>query len=98
MTGERLDLEAKMAAFAKTFPSLRPAPGVAVWHAMALDRWAAKAAVSHGELVTARFVLAVWDAGTEWQCGRFDLMDALRVWDPGHRRAFLSWVVDPWWP
>ena len=46
-----------------------------LWDANTLDRWAAETPVSHGELLTARFLLAVWDPGNDWRCGRFDVMD-----------------------
>ena len=87
----------RMARFAESFPCLRGAPGVSPWEALELDRWAA-GPVSHGEQVTASFVLTVWDSSNAWQAGRFDLMDALRVWDPTHHGAFLQWAAAPWWP
>jgi hypothetical protein len=62
-----------------------------------LDVWAANP-VSHGERVTGQFILAVWDSSTDWQAGRFDLMEALKVWPDSHREPFLKWVADPWWP
>ena len=86
-----------MTGLARTFPCLRGAPGVSPWEPAELDRWAAGPA-SHGERVTARFMLAVWDAATDWEAGRFDLMEALHVWSPSHREAFLEWASDPWWP
>ena len=98
MTAHSLDLEAKMAAFARTFLSTSQAPGVLLWDANTLDRWAAETPASHGELLTARFLLAVWDPENEWRCGRFDVMEALRVSDARHRAAFLAWARDPWWP
>jgi len=98
VTAEGLDLEAKMTEFARTFPSMSKAAGVELWDANALDRWAAETPISEGELVTARFLLAVWDPNHEWRCGRFDLMKALKVWDERHRAAFLAWVEVPWWP
>lgn len=97
MTAESLALEAKMAAFARSFHAIRNAPGVPLWDADTLDRWAAETPLSHGELVTARFVLAVWDPNHQWRCGRFYLMEALRIWDDNHRAAFLAWAKDPWW-
>ena len=90
--------KAKMVAFARTFPSLVKAMGVKPWDAHAFDRWATETPLSHGELLTARFLLAVWDPATTWPCGRFELMDAMRVWDDRHRAAFLAWASDPWWP
>ena len=43
-------------------------------------------------------MLAVWNPDVEWQCGRFDLMEALCCWDDRHRAAFLMWAAEPWWP
>lgn len=98
MSVEYLQLEAKMDALARTFPSVINAPGVPLWDANTFDRWAADTAISHGELRTAQFLLAVWDSQHAWQCGPFNLMESLRVWDDRHRTAFLAWVHDPWWP
>ncbi len=98
MIGEHDELDARMTTFAQTFPSLWEAPGTVRWNANTLDHWAANTPLSPGELWTVRFVLAVWDASHPWQCGRFDVMEALRVWDPKHRAAFLAWANDPWWP
>ena len=86
----------RMTNLARTFPSLQGAPGVRPWNPEELDRWATSVA-SHGERVTASFLLAVW-TGSEWPGSPFDLMEALRVWDPPHREAFLAWASDPWWP
>jgi hypothetical protein len=90
--------EQKMEQFVQTFASLRNAPGMLPWDALALDQWASGSAISHGTLCAARFVLSVWDPGTKWRCGRFDLTEALRCWDPAHHVAFLRWVAAPWWP
>lgn len=87
----------RMTELAKTFPCLRGAPGVSPFEPEELNRWAVGAA-SHGERVTATFILAVWDSSTEWGAGRFDLMEALNVWPPSHREPFLKWASDPWWP
>lgn len=97
MTAENCGLEKKMTTFALTFPSVAKASGVNLWDANTFDRWAAETPISHGELVTARFLLAVWDSNHQWRCGRFDAMEALQVWDPRHRDAFLAWAEDPWW-
>ena len=83
---------------AYSFPSLRTYyGGVKPWNASELDEWAAGPA-SHGEKVTARLLLAIWDPNHTWTAGRFDVMEALRVWDDEHREAFLEWASDPWWP
>jgi len=82
---------------AHSFPCLRRAVGIRPWDANLLADWAG-GPVSHGERVTAQFVLAVWCPDEAWPCGRFDLMEALAVWDLPHRAAFLAWATDPWWP
>jgi len=33
-----------------------------------------------------------------WACGLFDLIDAMSTWDDAHRKAFVAWARDPWWP
>jgi hypothetical protein len=88
----------KMESLALSFPSLRSAVGVRPWSADELDAWARSDVSGHGALCAARFMLAVWNPDGAWSCGRFDLMEALAVWDVDHRLAFLSWVGRPWWP
>ncbi|AWM39168.1 hypothetical protein GobsT_25480 [Gemmata obscuriglobus] len=88
MTGEHLSLEEKMTAFAQTFPSMTDAMGVAPWDAGAFDRWADETPISHGERITAQFLLAVWDSGNTWKCGRFDVVQALRLWGPSTEPHF----------
>jgi hypothetical protein len=97
LTEEEKALRARMTKFAQTFPSMRYALGVKPWDALELDTWG-NGPCSHGERVTAQFLLNVWDPSTEWKCGRFDLMEALRIWDEAHHKAFLQWATDPWWP
>lgn len=90
-------LRSRMTELAATFPCLSGAPGVLPFEPEELNRWAAGPA-SHGERVTAQFILAVWDPSTTWEAGRFDVMEALRVWPPSHSESFLRWAEDPWWP
>lgn len=45
----------------------------------------------------ARFLLAVWSKGAEWDNTPFDVFAAMTVWDEPHRAAFLAWAADPWW-
>jgi len=71
-------LAEKMTDLAKSFPCLRGAPGVSPGEPTELNRWACGPA-SHGERVTVRFLLAVWDSSVDWEAGRFDLMEALNV-------------------
>jgi hypothetical protein len=89
--------EHRMTKLARTFPTLRRVfDDLHPWGATWLERWAGTA--SHGERAAAQFVLAVWDPNQEWECGRFDFMDATRVFDERHRAALLDWAKDPWWP
>lgn len=82
---------------ARSFPSLRHAPGVAPWDASRLDDWAARGGPSHGEKCSARFILAVLNPDHVWQSGRFDLMEAVRIWDIANHQAFLARAAKPWW-
>lgn len=91
------ELRSRMTELARNFPCLERAPGVDPFKPDVLNRWAWGVA-SHGERATAKFLLAVWDPETEWCAGRFDVFEALRVWDVKHRAAFLRWAADPWWP
>ena len=91
------DPDSRVRLLAQTFPALWKAPGVSPWDALTIDEWATSGRPSHGELCTAKFILAVWDPDGEWRSGRFDVMEALRVWDLTHRTAFLDWAADPWW-
>ncbi len=65
-----------------------------LWDPNDLDAWAVKA--SAGEKHAARFVLTVWNQYEDWQCGKFNVFDAVVSWDDMHREAFLVWVRDPW--
>lgn len=98
MTAELLELKQNMAALARSFPCIAKYPAAKLWDSNALDKWAFDTPISHGELVTVRFLLAIWDPDFFWRCGRFDFMDAFGVWDEQHRAAFLAWANDPWWP
>jgi len=31
---------------------------------------------SHGERLVIQFLLNLWDAGTDWECGNFDVIEA----------------------
>jgi hypothetical protein len=47
---------------------------------------------------SARFVLDVWDSHKPTRAARFDLMEAMRVWDDDHRQALDVWVNCPNYP
>ncbi len=87
----------QMTKLSKGFPSMRDAPGIDSWKPEHLNSWAAGPA-SSGERHTARFLLSLWDSATAWEAGRFDVLEALGVWDLPHRGDFLTWAEDPWWP
>lgn len=53
---------------------------------------------SHGEKVSIAFLLNVWNPGHEWKVGKFDVIDALGIWDSSKRAAFSDWAREPWWP
>lgn len=73
--------ETEIARLARTFPCLRHAPGIDPWNADRLDTWAASGGPSHGEKCSAQFMLAVWNPDHAWRSGKFDLMEAMRIWD-----------------
>ena len=95
---------------AKLFPSLREAPGVDPWDALTLLRWSL--AASHGEALAVKFVLSVWNSSTDWEkvareeklikpderFSRFDLFEAMSVWDQEHVSAALAWIELPFFP
>ncbi len=89
---------ARMTALALSFPTMRYADGVAPWDAVRLSRWLRSGAPGHGAKCAGQFLLGVWNPSTRWRSGKFDLHEALGVWDHEHHAAFLAWVRAPWWP
>ena len=73
-----------------------PKKGVDPWDALELAEKFTGA--SHGERCVIQFLLNLWDAGGNWECGKFDVIEAYSVWDEKNRNAFLGWATDPWWP
>jgi len=91
----------RMTAIARSFPSLRGAPGVDPWDVNRLGEWAATSpAVTHGSRHAARFVLAAWneDAPESFGLGPFRMMRAWQTWDDAHRAAALAFLRDPYFP
>jgi hypothetical protein len=66
------------------------------WSPDQLERIIGK--LSSGERAVAQFILHVWNPNHEWGGERFDIMKALSVWDKAHRKVFLEWAREPWWP
>lgn len=84
---------ARITELAQSFPSLNGVAAVTNWDADALDKWACSA--SHGERLAIQFVLCVWNQWEEWDCGRFDVIEAYGVWDTEHWAVFHVWSAAP---
>jgi hypothetical protein len=93
-----------MAALGRLFPSMRGVPGVEPWSVEDLIAWCNSGAPTSGSGWAARFLLAVWNPGTDWTefglpgRGKFDLMEAWSCWDEPHQSAALQWLEAPFWP
>ncbi len=99
----------RMSALAVSFPALQRAaaelidpwiwerPGV-LGTADVLDDWLASGAPSHGARCAGQFVLSLWNPNHPWKSGKFDLHEALKIWDDEHLHAFLNWARAPWYP
>ena len=88
-----------------SFPSLRNAAYYSKrgdrfeFDARRLNRWVRTfPGITAGSLMAGRFILQVWNPMTKWTAGRFNVVEAMQRWDLAHRRAFLNWAQDPWWP
>ena len=88
-------IEARIRNLAWSFKALKNAPGVDPWNALELDRWAESGTTSSGERQAARFVLSVWNRH-DWG-KKFNMADAVNVWDEKNLKAFQAWVNDPWY-
>lgn len=90
------DVGQQMLDLAASFPTLHGV--LTTWDPQRLDRWACGPEPGSGGFHAACFVLSVFNAQANWQCGAFDLHRALWSWDASHRAAFTAWVQAPWWP
>lgn len=45
-----------------------------------------------------RFALSLFNPSFLWECGKFELVPALRSWSEEDRKAFRAWLDDPWAP
>jgi hypothetical protein len=108
-----IDTRAAMTVLARSFPVLaRDAEGIAPWDVDRFLAWLCGPAPSSGAIHAGRFVLSVWNPRTDWrevarQSGidgagdrlqRFDLFEAVGVWDDEHRLACMTWIDGPFWP
>ncbi len=82
--------ELGMSQFAELFPSLGNAEGIWPWSPDRLDNWAAESDRSENELHSARYLLNLWNAENDWNCGFFDQNTATKAWDSKHRGVFLK--------
>lgn len=101
-----------MTRLAQMFPCLQGKPNTNPWTEEGIDellRWLPVA--SHGEQVCARFLLSVWNTGTDWAkvarekrikgykaARRFDLFEAMNVLSNEELRAILAWIECPFFP
>lgn len=94
-----------MIGLALSFPSLeratfyKKAGDTFNFDAVRLNRWVRTfPGVTAGSLMAGRFILQVWNPHTKWTAGRFNVVEAFQRWDEAHRRAFMAWAQEPWWP
>jgi hypothetical protein len=96
---------------ARSFPTLRAADGIEPWDVDRLVAWLCGPAPSHGALLAGRFVLGVWNPTSDWielarerqlegadKLTRFDVLEAVSVWDDEHMAACVRWMQAPFWP
>ncbi len=88
--------DSSCAYLALSFPSLRRAPGIQPWDAEALDRWAAQPNRDPAARAAAQLALGFADSGRAWTCGRFDLWEALTIWDCDHGSPFVAFLQHCW--
>ena len=100
-----LDQMEQMTKFCNSFPCLRGRPGTNTWDQFKFAEWASRP-ISSGERMAAAFVLAVWSGSAKeevwnqepYSVGHFDSIEALAIWDPGNREAYIAWCKAPFWP
>ncbi|MBN8603402.1 MAG: hypothetical protein J0M26_20370 [Planctomycetes bacterium] len=86
--------EIRFLGIALRFESLVDARGLMPWSPLELDSWSCEFGRNPQSIHAARFVLNLWNAGCQWDCGRFDPREALKVWDLRHRRAFMELITE----
>jgi hypothetical protein len=88
------------AALARTFPTLRNAPGVREGeepNPLDLDAWAAHpdGYAGTGAQNAAAFMLNIFDSRRPWAVGPFNMRYAWGSWDLLHQRAWQAWAMEP---
>lgn len=97
--GGDIDTRRAMTVLAQSFPTLRLVDGVEPWDADRFLAWLCGP------------VLGVWNSRTDWsevarelglegadKLSRFDLFEAMNVWDEEHSLACRRWIEAPFWP
>lgn len=86
-----------LSRLAESFPSLRGAPGVRPFDAMALKSWAGALRFASSARYAASFVLEVHRGrvGRPHPLDPFDVASAFLRWDDDHRAAFAAWAAAP---
>jgi len=84
------------------FPILNGCPGAARFDPEAMDDWAVTLPHNSQSRHAARFVLSVY-ADQPWKCGKFDAVEALRVWGHSEIVGYVRWSQVPYmlsanWP
>lgn len=106
------DTREAMTVLAESFPTLKGSPGVRPWDEGAFLAWLCTDGHSHGRLVAAQFILSVWNPSTDWaehakdveklsypeHAKRFDLLEAIGIFDRKHTAALIAWIDAPFWP
>jgi hypothetical protein len=82
-----------LAELGELFPSLSGMPGVHPWMPKLLDHFLQQ--VPPSERHAGLLLLSIWQPGTRWASGQFDVVCALRDWSPADREAFVSYVKRP---
>jgi hypothetical protein len=99
MSQEKTDLVVRIQVLCRSFPGLSNAPGVQPWEPTKLALWANEQLMVQGwaDRSSAQFILSVWDNEYRWECGRFDIVFAMKYWRKAELAAFFAWAIEPWW-
>jgi hypothetical protein len=97
LKARRITYKEAMLELARSFPCLNHKfEDWTEWDSNRLDK--VSAPWSEGELHAVRFLLCVWNPGSEWRRGKFDLVTAFGCLDYENRQPIIDWASDPWWP
>jgi hypothetical protein len=86
-----------MTMLAESFPSLRQAMNGRPFDPDWMEHFA-EGAMEGNSHWAAMFVLDVWYSDRSVRAPRFNLIQAMRVWDDDHRNALDEWLMSPFYP